>query len=253
MVQQLFESRTKALLAFQYDPHTIGFDGTRVLMLPRFARALETGYTIFTSRMCWGTDLGECRLKAKDLINLANLGFGVRILASYARCLTERFIEDDCGEHANVVVTSPRSRLEKLDEIAESARLNVEVWYLMNDPNEPGAQIVRPHILDRDVPLRNGPRQALALALNNLSRFIEISESWRLSTTGVRYEFDFPAQTQTSVPVIGNELHSYVWDDEWDLDDFAQDIDRHNQDLFGYLQNAICEKLEIPIQRSGCE
>lgn len=54
IVLKIIKSPIEVLLNFDLDPCAVGFDGTRVLMLPRAARALETGYTTFTMHLVHG-------------------------------------------------------------------------------------------------------------------------------------------------------------------------------------------------------
>ena len=66
----------------------MAFDGTRVLMLPRCARALETGYSVFTMDLIWGHRLGNRReTQTCRVLKYADRGFGLRILPSYVRSL----------------------------------------------------------------------------------------------------------------------------------------------------------------------
>lgn len=54
IVLKMVANPAEVLLNFDLDPCAIGFDGARVLMLPRAARALETGYTTFTMSLVHG-------------------------------------------------------------------------------------------------------------------------------------------------------------------------------------------------------
>jgi hypothetical protein len=86
IVLKSLASPTAVLLNFDLDPCALGFDGTDVLMLPRCARALETGYSTFTMDLIWGHHLGD-RRSTQDIrvFKYANRGFGIRILPSYVR------------------------------------------------------------------------------------------------------------------------------------------------------------------------
>lgn len=90
IVLKLVPSPISVLLNFDLDPCAIGFDGKDVLMLPRCARALETGYTTFTMDLIWGHHLQD-RRATQDLrvMKYADRGFGVRILPSHVRSLEE--------------------------------------------------------------------------------------------------------------------------------------------------------------------
>ncbi|KAH0547746.1 hypothetical protein FGG08_000003 [Glutinoglossum americanum] len=88
VVLKSLASPTAALLNFDLDACAMGFDGTDVLMLPRCARALETGYSTFTMDLIWGHHLGD-RRSTQDarVFKYANRGFGLRILPSYVKSL----------------------------------------------------------------------------------------------------------------------------------------------------------------------
>lgn len=81
-------SATEVLLNFDLDACALGFDGERVVMLPRCARALETGYSTFTMDLLVGHHIGHRReTSAARLWKYADRGFGIRILPSYAERL----------------------------------------------------------------------------------------------------------------------------------------------------------------------
>ena len=94
IVLKLLPSPTDILLNFDLDACAIGFDGSRVLMLPRCARAIETGYSVFTMDLVWGHHLGDRRASQETRVfKYADRGFGLRILPSYARSLEEDNLE----------------------------------------------------------------------------------------------------------------------------------------------------------------
>ena len=88
IVLKLLAAPTDVLLNFDLDACAIGFDGFRVLMLPRCARAIETGYSVFTMDLVWGHHLSERRASQEvRIFKYANRGFGLRILPSYIQSL----------------------------------------------------------------------------------------------------------------------------------------------------------------------
>lgn len=106
IILRLISSPTQALLNFDLDACAVGFDGSRVLMLPRCARAIETGYGQFLSQSHGTTDRPSYSTFTMDLIfghpladrratqqirlfKYADRGFGLRILPSYVECLEE--------------------------------------------------------------------------------------------------------------------------------------------------------------------
>ncbi|KAL8956496.1 MAG: hypothetical protein Q9183_006291, partial [Haloplaca sp. 2 TL-2023] len=91
IILKLLASPLDILLNFDLDACACGYDGSRVLMLPRCARALETGYSIFTMDLIWGHHLGNRReTQEVRAFKYADRGFGLRILPSYVRSLEKR-------------------------------------------------------------------------------------------------------------------------------------------------------------------
>ena len=94
IVLKLLPTPTDVLLNFDLDACAIGFDGSHVFMLPRCARAIETGYSVFTMDLVWGHHLGDRRASQDSRIfKYADRGFGLRFLPSYARSLEEETVE----------------------------------------------------------------------------------------------------------------------------------------------------------------
>ncbi|KAI9876534.1 MAG: hypothetical protein M1830_006297 [Pleopsidium flavum] len=90
IVLKLIQSPTHVLLNFDLDACALGFNGKEVLMLPRCARAIETGYSTFTMDLVWGHHLGDRRATQEiRVFKYADRGFGLRILPSYVRSLEE--------------------------------------------------------------------------------------------------------------------------------------------------------------------
>ncbi|KAL9126622.1 MAG: hypothetical protein Q9217_004360 [Psora testacea] len=98
IVLKLLYSSTDILLNFDLDASAIGFDGSHVLMLPRFVRALETGYSVFKMDHIWGPHLGDRRSTEEACVfKYADRGFGIRFLPSYARSLGDGKVVMDRG------------------------------------------------------------------------------------------------------------------------------------------------------------
>ena len=90
IVLKLCRSPTDILLNFDLDICAVGFNGSDVMMLPRCARAIETGYSVFTMDLVWGYYLGDRRASQESRIfKYADRGYGLRILPSYAKCLED--------------------------------------------------------------------------------------------------------------------------------------------------------------------
>ena len=88
IVLKLLMSPTQILLHFDLDACAIGFDGKHVLMLPRCARAIETGYSVLVMDLIWGHYLGQrSSTHERRIFKYADRGFGLRILPCYVKSL----------------------------------------------------------------------------------------------------------------------------------------------------------------------
>ena len=88
IILKLLHSPLQSLLRIDLDACAAGFDGSRVFMLPRCARAIETGYSVFTLDLIWGHRLASRRESQENRVfKYADRGFGLRILPSYCRSL----------------------------------------------------------------------------------------------------------------------------------------------------------------------
>ena len=92
VVLKLLPSPTDILLNVDLDACALAYDGSQVLMLPRFVRALETGSSMFTMDLVWGHHLGDRRASQENrIVKYAHRNFGIRFLPSYARSLKDDF------------------------------------------------------------------------------------------------------------------------------------------------------------------
>ncbi|KAF3162470.1 hypothetical protein TWF225_007775 [Orbilia oligospora] len=108
IIMKMIKNPAAVLLNFDLDQVAIGYTGDNVLLLPRCARALETGYAIFTLDMIHGHHLNERReTQESRLLKYAQRGFGVRILPEFCqmveidfskRRVTHPFIDQAVGD-----------------------------------------------------------------------------------------------------------------------------------------------------------
>ncbi|KAJ6571755.1 hypothetical protein B0H19DRAFT_667327 [Mycena capillaripes] len=105
IVLKLVKSPKDVLLNFDLDICSIGWDGSEVWMLPRAARALETGYNVFTMNLIQGHYLSERRATQEQRVfKYAYRGYGIRFLESYLDALDDAYDKwdsiargEDCG------------------------------------------------------------------------------------------------------------------------------------------------------------
>ncbi|KAL9609564.1 MAG: hypothetical protein Q9167_005674 [Letrouitia subvulpina] len=87
IVTKLFHSPLDILLNFDLDALAVGFDGSQVMMLPRCARAIETGYSVFTMDLICRHHPSSHQTYDFRVFRHADRGFGFRILPSYIKAL----------------------------------------------------------------------------------------------------------------------------------------------------------------------
>lgn len=123
---RIFQSPTEILSHFHLDAYAIGYDGRQVLMIPRCARAIETGYSIFTTDLIMPRhlnhhlDISSSRTM-KDLFKLAHLGFGIRILPCHVKSLEKSALEvaNSALVETGVAGNSPPASFRKPAEARE--------------------------------------------------------------------------------------------------------------------------------------
>lgn len=341
IVLKLLPSPTDVLLNFDLDACAIGFDGSRVLMLPRCARAIETGYSVFTMDLVWGHHLGDRRASQENRIfKYADRGFGLRILPSYGRSVEEDNLEAAVFKNAQSSASADKMSEDEDDEawsqgtwrwyqrdrkpygrsepglktmkrIAYLGQDFVNRFYFgatplaisqerydrqrdLGDPTKAGAEhiinqdteaewlevfhqtdldnTIRGEANDRrralDEPLE-GPLMSLAdldsqemhrglpdgrRGLGNFEIFMRHCEAWRLHARGEATLNILESQTSMAYdPETYDDIPTYVWDEDFRIDDFERTIESYNNCLWAKVRKAICGKLGIPTRMTGCE
>ncbi|KAL9600375.1 MAG: hypothetical protein Q9219_003225 [cf. Caloplaca sp. 3 TL-2023] len=121
IILKLLSSPLEGLLRVDLDPCAIGFDGSHVIMLPRCARAIETGYSVFTMDLIWGHRLGNRReTQEVRIFKYADRGFGLRILPSYVQSLGRHAPRDSGSDGNNSTAGEPGLKI--LRRIAHRAQ-----------------------------------------------------------------------------------------------------------------------------------
>ncbi|KAI5814127.1 hypothetical protein BZA77DRAFT_319653 [Pyronema omphalodes] len=86
IVLKLCPTIADVLLKFDLDQCAIGWNGSEVFMLPRAARALETGYTIFTTDLIYGHYLSSRRSTQETrVLKYAERGYGLLFTSDILR------------------------------------------------------------------------------------------------------------------------------------------------------------------------
>ena len=153
IILKLLQSPTQVLLNFDLDACAIGFDGKQVLMLPRCARAIETGYSVFTMDLIWGHYLGDRRATREGRVfKYAEKGFGLRILPSYASSLEDDTPYEKLANLQGLVFASReepwtnqvlKSGAEKIPLTMPRKAYNSQDAYRKPDGPEPGLKTLK--------------------------------------------------------------------------------------------------------------
>ncbi|KAH0560095.1 hypothetical protein GP486_003388 [Trichoglossum hirsutum] len=287
VVLKSLASPTAVLLNFDLDPCALGFDGTDVLMLPRCARALETGYSTFTMDLIWGHHLGD-RRSTQDarVFKYADRGFGVRILPSYIKSF-EVDLHKRIKYQSDLRPTKAKRRFEKdepglktLKRIVYLAQDMVHRFYYgitdlsekadwMTDEEWDG--MLREHEETLEARLEEIPTIHIG-SLDSVGMHIGLPggrqgvggfeiwmrhhEAWKLDAMG-KARLDLTSLSSTVYDEeIYDDLPGYRWDASFDAAAFAETIDSYNDELFIWLREvhgpdieSVFEKqITIPIE-----
>ncbi|KAF8320396.1 hypothetical protein DL93DRAFT_1837519 [Clavulina sp. PMI_390] len=121
IVLKLVRDPKEVLLNFDLDVCAMGYDGVSLMMLPRGARALETGYNVFTMDLVQGHYLGQRRASQESRVfKYADKGFGIRFLPSYIRSLSRTFAFGPGSDHqqSTTAARAPTTYPPDLERIA---------------------------------------------------------------------------------------------------------------------------------------
>ncbi|KAL8709926.1 MAG: hypothetical protein Q9220_005376 [cf. Caloplaca sp. 1 TL-2023] len=234
VVLKLQASPLDILLNFDLDACALGWDGSRVLMLPRCARAIETGYSVFTMDLVWGHYLAQRReTQESRIFKYADRGFGLRILPSYI---------DSLGE----------SGLETLTSIADAAKDSVFKFFFE-----------RQGLLDHPPPARlsemDGPRNSVDKpnGRNGIGIFqvlLRHAAIWQMDAVGL-LRLDRSALTGLAYDQRRSYdgLPTYEWGPNANarLYRFQNDVDQYNYTLFDKLKLVVANKLGLGPRREG--
>ncbi|KAJ7128823.1 hypothetical protein C8R43DRAFT_1074699 [Mycena crocata] len=219
VVLKLVRSPRAVLLNFDLDVCAMGWDGSELWMLPRAARALETGYSVFTMNLIQGHYLSERRATQEQRVfKYANKGYGIRILPSYLVSLdTAKGRLEDIARDENLFELD-------IDAIAKASRRwtravaeETTICSHLNLENK--------HQLSAEPQGRS--------CLTGLSLFMRHVALWEMEQRGevdiddkewASTEYgDAPESTLTY-----DDTPSYTWGPEFNIPDFEHQIDAFN-------------------------
>ncbi|KAI4211607.1 MAG: hypothetical protein LQ351_005648 [Letrouitia transgressa] len=138
IVTKLFQTPLDILLNFDLDALAVGFDGSQVTMLPRCARAIETGYSVFTMDLIRRHHPSNRQpTYGLRISRHADRGFGLRILPSYIKALELPRLESTVLNLSNA--GCDKTDLDKFHIALQQRSHNPTAC----QPNEPGLKSLR--------------------------------------------------------------------------------------------------------------
>ncbi|KAJ7193423.1 hypothetical protein GGX14DRAFT_588656 [Mycena pura] len=222
IVLKLVKSPKDVLLNFDLDICAMGWDGSDLWMLPRAARALETGFNVFTMNLIQGHYLSERRASQEQRVfKYAKRGYGIRILPSYLESLPD--------SQNNIKFIARGEHLFALDiaKIANaSRRWTANVISALHGKERP----VHCSHLD----LENGDQHSTEpqgqSCLSGFSLFMRHVALWEMERRGeVMIKDQIWAVSSYRADLSYDDTPRYEWDSHFNLQEFISHIDSFNK------------------------
>ncbi|KAJ7447582.1 hypothetical protein B0H11DRAFT_2082665 [Mycena galericulata] len=223
VVLKLVKSPRAVLLNFDLDICAMCWDGNELWMLPRAARALETGFNVFTMNMIQGHYLSERRATQEQRVfKYADRGYGIRILPSYISSLEESKSKLEDISKGEVLFGFD------MEKIAAASRK----WTHTVVDEHSSYQRIFSHLdLENKHQLSSEPQGRSCLS--GFSLFMRHVALWELEKAG-EIEInrkDWASTTYGDYPesvLTYDDTPSYTWGEGFDISDFKHQIETFN-------------------------
>ncbi|KIY61451.1 hypothetical protein CYLTODRAFT_495250 [Cylindrobasidium torrendii FP15055 ss-10] len=228
IVLKLMKAPGDILLNFDLDPCAIGYDGAEVWMLPRFVRALETGYTNFTMDMVNGHYLGD-RKSSRDtrIFKYAAKGFGLRFLPQYLDYLPSHLSVDRLASQADKWT---QRCIHNRILVDIKVPIQVRGW-----PPAIGGTLPRIAHSDLDHYMQHSPGSGQS-CLNGFSLLMRHVALWEEEAKGnvlIKervYAENSYGEAVAFADLMYDDTPRYRWDQKFDMVDFCKEIRSFNQE-----------------------
>ncbi|KAJ7639668.1 hypothetical protein DFH06DRAFT_1001799 [Mycena polygramma] len=218
VVLKLVESPKDVLLNFDVDICAMGWDGKELWMLPRAARALETGCNVFTMNLIRGHYLSERRAsQPKRLFKYANKGYGIRILPSYLLSLNRSPEEVNAAFHDENLSTLD------ITDLASDAR----TWTKAAFERAAGDHRIRYSDMDNH-PTRRSCLTSFVLFMRYVA-YWELRQRTNFDGETAAYE---SYEDTVGIRLQYERVNRYKWDSSFNLPAFKLHIDKSNASDF---------------------
>ncbi|KAF8320357.1 hypothetical protein DL93DRAFT_2224720 [Clavulina sp. PMI_390] len=267
IVLKLVKNPKAVLLNFDLDICAMGYDGTSLVMLPRAARALETGYNVFTMDLVHGHYLGERRASQQSRVfKYADKGFGLRFLPSYVDSLADSFACGPAFDHHRGRFHGSATHSPDLDEIAVRAgvwtKLAIEKCrdneYWNNSQRNPGSPMECTYA-DLQPDGRNSVKSEPGehSCLTSYELLMRHTELWREKVKGhIKMTRMLWAADNYDTSATGyDDSPEYEWGKDFKFETFRQVLETYNskdyRSFCAYHQEIMRPHHESRLQSSG--
>ncbi|KAL0578207.1 hypothetical protein V5O48_003782 [Marasmius crinis-equi] len=232
IILKLVNSPREVLLNFDLDPCTVGYDGKNVWMLPRFVRALETGYSAFSMDMINGHYLGDRKATRESRVfKYADKGFGIHISPHHVTALKDRARGrspsslEDIDLRAKewtwgvINLENSKQQMKNLTNPSAASRSSPE------DQRCVVSQSLLDHYLAHDQPKR---------CLASFPLFMRHVSFWEELTAGnICVQKGEPVDAATEEDQLQNydDTPKYIWNEAFDIPSFRNTIRDFNRSL----------------------
>nr|GAT50994.1 predicted protein [Mycena chlorophos] len=252
IVLKLVKTPKDVLLNFDLDICAMGWDGSEVYMLPRCARAIETGYNVFTMNMIQGHYLSERRASQERRVSkYAYRGYGIRILPSYIASLKQ-------SQKKLQAIARGEDLYPKLDVkyIGDESRAWTKTVITALHPSKDQAKKIKCSHAD----LRNGDQVTAEVqsrsALSGFGLLMRHVALWEMEhrgevniTDGRWHETTYSENDNSGLSY--DDTPGGWWDEEASILGMKSDIDQFNQyQITGWIQNSEGQFADVTVPRA---
>ncbi|KAJ7128820.1 hypothetical protein C8R43DRAFT_1210328 [Mycena crocata] len=222
IVLKLVKSPRAVLLNFDLDVCAMGWDGKEVWMLPRAARALETGYTVFTVNMIQGHYLSERRATQEQRVfKYANKVHAM----TFKKRTSESFSLPGLRYSHSPFVLSLVARLE--DQLATASRVWTKTVTAEHLCGTTGKKISHRDLENRHQASSEPQGRS---CLSGFTLFMRHVALWKMERYGeISVDDKIWASTEyNDYPhsiLAYDDTPSYTWGEDFDIPSFQHQID----------------------------
>ncbi|KAJ7346170.1 hypothetical protein DFH08DRAFT_1081059 [Mycena albidolilacea] len=199
--------------------------GSEFWMLPRAARALETGFDVFTMNMIQGHYLSERRATQEQRVfKYAGRGYGLRILPSYISSLSESAakLDDICREETLFGVN--------MDKIAAASRRWTREIVEEISGGGPKPTVSHAHLENKHQLSAEPQNRSCLTGFGLFMRHVALWEMERGGEIEIKKD-DWASTNYGDAPesvLTYDDTPSYTWGKDFNIPDFKHQIDSFN-------------------------